>query len=236
MVPPEEIVNSSNTPIDSLIAIDESVGGEVGSTVENELEKVLLWSYAELGSEQMVKAKEEFYWKMGKVFPDDDFFANRMSYFIDHFIFERPVESHKELGGSTPYEVYTQNNDVALHPYLHSLFVVVKKTKSKLQLKSLITSEKIQITARPQERLDGIQKKDILQCFVYQMNQQFFMSKGVIFHPYRSYKIIRKKLKKVISSENFQASKLLHSLARKQLRHCRHIHVDPRKFYQDDQI
>lgn len=236
MVSVEELESTKVNQVTRPIAIDESVSVSSDDRIDEELERLLLWASNALGSDQLIKAKEEFYWQSGKIFPDDSFYASRMAYFIDNFLLDRPIDRHKTFEGLTPFEAYEDENTKTIQPLRHSVFSVQRKNQSKLQLKCLISGEKFVVMARPDQRLDGIEKKDIFQCYIYRLNEANYLSKGTIFHPYKAYKIIQRSLKKALSSPDFEATKALFQLARQQLRHCRHPHIDPRKFYQDDRI
>lgn len=237
MVSTEKIEAKQKVSTFKLLAIDDSVGGDVSSPVEKQIERLILWAYETLGTEQLVKAKEQFYWKTGKVFVDDQFFEGRIGYFIDHFLFERPIELKCPFQGETPYAAYTRHvSPLSLEPLGHSIFRVTKSTVKSLNIKSLIDDGKYSVVARPSERLDGISKGDIFQCYLYKLEECLYLSKGIIFHPFKAYKVIRTKVRKAIAEEDFQVDTLLHKLARQQLRQCRHVHVEPKKFYLDDSI
>ena len=124
------------------MAVDESVSFSSDDGIDEELEKVLLWASHELGSEQLIKAKEEFYWQTGKVFPDDRFYAGRMSYFIDTFLFEKPIENHEKFAGIAPFDAFENEATRSLQPLCHSVFTVIKKNRQKLQLKCLVSGDK----------------------------------------------------------------------------------------------
>ncbi len=237
MVSTETIEVNQKVSTYKLLAIDDAVGGDTDSLVEKEIEKLLLWAYQTFGSEQLVKAKEQFYWKTGKVFVDDYFFQSRISYFIDHFLFDRPVELLSDYQGKTPYTSYTDGlNKVSIEPIEHSVFCVTKIGSQSLNIRSLIKGHKYTVSARPDERLDGISKSDIFQSYIYKLEDRYYLSKGIIFHPYKAYRTIRRQVKKAITQEDFQLDAFLHKLARQQLRQSRHVHVDPKKFYLEDTI
>ena len=133
MVSPDKLIESYDvTQLTKMLAIDDSVGGDAHSPVEKALETILLWAYQELGSSELVEAKEVLL-KTGKVFADDYFF--HQSYVILHrsFLFERPIEKSNKFVGKTPFECFLEKSDqFTLKPVQHSIFNVAKSTETSL--------------------------------------------------------------------------------------------------------
>ncbi|SME89146.1 hypothetical protein [Pseudobacteriovorax antillogorgiicola] len=232
MVSDNEIDQGSSNII--AVAIDDSLGGHK-SSIEEAIEKILLWAHSKIGAEQLVQAKEQFYWKTGKFFPDDIFYVNRISYFIDYFIFERPLETSNQFSGKTPFECYQDlKDDHQIQDFHHSVFSVHKISDVGIILKDMIHKTRYKISARSTERFDGILKNDIFQGFIYQIQDQYWLSRGLIFHPHKAYRSIRKSVKKELKKEDLQVNIVLQKLARQQLRHLRHEHVNPRVFYLEE--
>src|SRR5690606_23808253 len=100
--------------------------------IDDELEAALVWAQQYFGDEEVIQAKEEFFWKTGKVFYDDPFYESRMAYFIDHFLLERPAgpsESASEL--TTPFRKFSKARtesgaEVHLQSFQHSIYQTLK--------------------------------------------------------------------------------------------------------------
>jgi hypothetical protein len=215
------------------VAIDASVGGEYFSEVEQQIETILLWAHRTFGPDHLINAKEEFYQLMGKVFPDDDFFNRRMSYFVDYFIFNRPVPHHKDLT-ETPFQMYRAQNSLSegdIQSATHSLFNVSRVSDQGLVIRDLIAGEKYRIARGAQSSFEGITKKDLFQGFLYDLGTTKLLSRGLIFHPPASHALIRKELKSELKKDSFAVEPLLSRFAKQQLRHLRHLHVNPKVFY-----
>ena len=218
------------------VAIDDSLGSHK-SPIEEEIEKILLWAHQKIGSEQLVQAKEQFYWKTGEFFPDDVFYVNRISYFIDYFVFERPLETSNEFAGKTPYDCYRDiYPTLSIQDFMHTIFSVQKVSDTGIILKDIVGKSKYKVSNQNSESFDGILKNDIFQAFLYKVDDQFWLSRGLIFHPYKAYRCIKKNIRKELKKEDLQINLLLHKFARQQLRHRRHEHVNPRVFYLEDSI
>src|SRR5690348_11676201 len=59
--------------------------------IDTDLENLLAWAKTQFSEEELIQAKEDYFWKFGKVFHDDSFYESRMFYFIDYFLLERPL-------------------------------------------------------------------------------------------------------------------------------------------------
>lgn len=91
------------------------------------LELVASWTLEKCGEEEFVVGKEEFFMRTGKVFFDDPVFENRMSYFVDWFLNERPLgpagrsigeNSVNEFKGLTPFQVFFE---ISSHELMSSI-------------------------------------------------------------------------------------------------------------------
>lgn len=236
MVYSNEIEPKSGTIPVTSIAIDESLN--IRKTMfEDQIENILDWIQSKIGAEQFVQAQEQFFWKTGKFFSDDPWYTSRINYFINHFIFERPLESPTKLSGMTPYQCYEiEFKSNFLNGINHSIFSVLKVSENSIIIRDLIHNLKIKVCTENFERFEGILKNDMFQGFIFNSRGQNWMTMGIIFHPYKAYRTIKKNIKKESKSDNFQPSLLLYQLARQQLKHQRHIHVNPKLFYTEGSV
>ena len=221
------------------IAIDDSVRGQ--QSIDLLLESILTWVMEVVGHDQMVKAKEEFYWKNGKVFHDDPFFNGRMGYFIDYFIFQRPLESSvPSIANESPYEAFrnksdgVKEDDCDVIGFVHSLFQVTRISGLGILLKDLFSGEKILCRYYESGSFHGFAKKDIFQGFIYKLEDKNLLSRGLVFHPPEVSRLIKSYIKKIRKGDQYEQLRGLSRLARQQLRHLRHSHVKPKKIYNQD--
>jgi len=226
-----EEVNSAIPGSNFRLAIDASVGGENITEVEKYLEQILLWAHKSLGPEPLVQAKEDFYERTGKVFHDDSFFNDRMSYFIDYFIFERQLPSHN----GSAFDLYQkEDTNHCIHGVWHSIFSIHKLHDQYLTLRDLISTERHKIPRSKETSFDGITKKDLFQGFIYNLGPQKTLSRGLIFHPIDSHSSIKKYLKLQQKKSSLDVDQVLIRFAKQHMRHLRHGHVNPKLFYQQD--
>lgn len=216
------------------VAIDGSVGGEWRSPLDQLREDIINWVVNLIGVEEVVRAKQEFFEQTGMIFHDDESYHRRMSYFLDYFLFIRPLENLDASNPPTPFALYRDKHpEIPIHSYTHSLFKVVKIQSTGLVLKDLCSDDKIRIQKQSDELFDGIAKSDVFQGFVFQMDDTPVLSHGLIFHPARSHRLLVKALKEEKKQGTFERLTYLARCARVQLKHARLRHVDPRLVYAD---
>jgi hypothetical protein len=214
------------------VAIDGSVGGGWRSPLDQQREDIINWVVNLLGVEEVVRAKEEFFAQTGMIFHDDESYHRRMSYFIDYFLFIRPLTQLDPIQPPTPFALYRDKHpETAIHSFTHSLFKVLKIQNTGLVLKDLCSDDKIRIQKQSDELFDGIAKSDVFQGFVFHMDDTPVLSHGLIFHPVRSHRLLVKALKEGKKQGRFERLTYLAQSARLQLKHARLRHVDPRLVY-----
>lgn len=219
------------------IAIDTLLSGAT-HLVDQDIEQIILWINDYFNPEQIIKAKEDFYWKSGKVFSHEEFFHQRMSYFIDQYVFTRILEeSDPKFRGKTPYEAYTSDPTLPqLHTksFRHSIFIVTKASQNSITIKDLMTKQKSTLHNRPSETFTGIEKKFIFQGFYYTVNEKNFLSHGLIFHPKNCHRVLRSLIRKHLNSSNQDDSRFLSAAAKAQLQNLRHPNIDSTSAYKDN--
>lgn len=221
----------------SYIAIDAAVFSSHNNKLDSFFEQILAWVNTKFGKQQFINAKDEFYWKNGKIFPEDQFYHDRMAYFTDYFLFHRLLEtSSSQYLNLTPFQAFLastqkEKEDMPIQDFLHSIFLVLKVKQKYLLIKDLFTGKKYPIVLSDFQNIAGILKKDMFQGYVYFCDSQYMLSRGLIFHPYQVHKIIKKHIKQIRKYEEYDSTMTLSKYARLQLRHKRHQHVDPKYIY-----
>ncbi|MBF0440891.1 MAG: hypothetical protein HQK54_03215 [Oligoflexales bacterium] len=223
---------------DKKIAIDSSVMCDYSSNIDSIIEKILEWVNENFGSSLFINGKEEFFWKTGKVFNDDLIFNERMNYFIDCFIFQRLLEvTNPRFLGKTPFTAFMESDKakddmLKLSGARHSIFLVLKKMKNSILVKDLLNSNRFQITLREKENIVyAMEPKILFQGHVYFFSGQYFLSHGLLFHPRKVLRIIKKIIKNAKTEINFYESVVLSHLAKLELKYQRHRHIDPKSIY-----
>ncbi len=216
------------------IAIDVNFA-DVSHPCDVAIENIVHWVQERFGAVQLVKAKDEFFAKTGKVFHDEEHYHRRMSYFIDFFVFQRPLESPAfTYEGITPHDAY-----LAEFPgqepimFRHSLFRVNRKQKDKLVLKDLFSNKLVLISSRPSESFLGVEKGHLLQGFVYSVGMENLLSRGVLFHSDSALPFLKKAIKILKKVGNHSEVKFLAHTASCQLRQFRLAHIESKHIYKD---
>lgn len=195
------------------------------------------WARQRLGESVLVLAKDAFSRVNGAVFPDDPFFDARMTYFLDMFLFEqRASQWPEDQRPRTPYEDFywshTPTTDARrVDVFRHSLFKVTSVSRERLMIVDLITSHKHEITPDANGYFAGIARNDLFQGFIYTIGDTTTVSRGLIFHPREASRVIIRDLARSKNSTRFDEKSWLSRLARQQVRHLRHAHVQPQLIY-----
>ncbi len=211
------------------------------ATLDDLVETIITWSYEVLGEGEIVAATEKFHLDAGKVFHDDTFYDNRMSYFLDHFLFERQVTGR----GLTPFLMFMDRfaaelpadlkaRLTALADHRHSLYRILKLQPTVMVIEDILQPSKLTVVARTGETFRGLEKKAMFQGFVFKDGPQgdvWQLSHGLILHPARAQRLIAKFLKLTKKAGDFVSTAWLWRLASLQIRHLRHRHVDPKLIY-----
>ena len=229
----------SQTDMTSNAAEGIADSAAVDITTDELVERVVVWAQGMFGSEEVVRAKEDFFVLFGKVFHEDAFFEARMNYFLEYFVFLRPISQFvaSEHVGQTPFAAYkVMNQEVgsevaANRTAIHSLFQIAKHRSDHMIVKDLITGLKHKLVPKGAESLCGFGKNDIFQGFVFTSGDQSFVSLGVVIHPRRAEGVIRKIIKTAKKNLSITGDELLQKLAHLQVRAARHGHVNPKLIY-----
>jgi hypothetical protein len=214
------------------------------------IDRLIDWTSRQLPSEEVVKAREEYFWKTGKVFIDDPFYEERISYFLDGFVLDRPVSADATI----PYhfrmkapvvaasEIAAENSDVNLAalPFpsllraVHTIFEVRRADRTRILGIDMLNAKKLTVAAGPHESFEGIVPKQIVQTHLVEVGDVMQMSRGIIFHPREVVASIRKFVKVSLKADPANANRILSELGKTHLRHLRHRNVAAQKIYLAD--
>ncbi len=219
----------------SPIAIDIFVGGEQQTPTDSFIESLIQAFVSTSGTKPIIEAKEDFFQQGGKIFAEDDNYHQRIYYFLNHFIFERPFNA---LSRTTPFLDHLESGAAKsmIEGFTHSLFKILRVKPDHIYLKDLFTENRLRVDKQELEVFEGIAKGDVFQGFLLHQGSITYLSRGLIFHPGRSHKIILNLLKQERKSQRFGKGQILFALARQQLKHTRLKHVDPKIVYQENPL
>ncbi len=153
-------------------------------------------------SEEIIKAKKEYFSTIGEIFEDDKSFENRMVSFIEWYCFDRISEKY----GKPPLEHFIdvnssawdkKDNDVYTGFLLniHSIFYLKKIKTGHVIVEDMCESKKFTVI-QTQTNL-FFQKGDIFEARLIPVRDEFHFSGSFCFHPNELYRKIKRELKKV---------------------------------------
>lgn len=213
-------------------------------TTDQLLEAVVMRSEREFGKSAFIAAKDDFHALFGKVFPEDPFYETRMSYFLDYFVFLRPLASG--AGAPTAFlrfgheiaRMFDSSGDVAgrlvraMEAFRHSLFEIVNvPAANSMTIRDLRTGTPYQVRRKSNESFCGFTRDTVFQGFVFPDGNHAYLGNGLIMHPPQVMPVIRKFLKKQEKSADFDEQSTLARLAWVQLKAMRHSHAGAKRIY-----
>ena len=151
-------------------------------------------------SEEVIKAKKEYFSKVGEIFEDDKYFENRMVSFTEWYCFDRISEQYQK----SPLEHFIDTNmpiwsKQKLDIYteflknIHSVFYVNKIKKDEVVIQDMSDSKKFTISMNQSNLI--FHKKDIFEARLIPFKEEYYFSGSFCFHPNQIYRKIKKKLK-----------------------------------------
>lgn len=246
-VPSGQLANSVIE--NSLVEFDDPFSAlymQSDRSLDEIVDAVVAWARLEFGEQQLIHAKEEFFWKMGKVFYDDPFFDTRMSYFLDFFLFERPLDSTACHSVSlTPFQAFLDSSiffngkfdpnfmrqcfDIGATK--HTLLEIMTSSPIEITVCDLVERKKLKLTPRTGMTFEGLKKKAIIQGFLTPFGRRVYLGRGVLFHEKEVSPIIKANVKRLSKLDRPDYMALLGDLAVRQLRFLRQRKVDIKSLY-----
>jgi hypothetical protein len=187
---------------------------------------------------EVFKAKQEFFDQSGTVHDDDVEFEQRMSLFMDWYLFDRQIPSL----GMPPITHYIRQNQIDfseeekqlldnLAHSIHSVFVFKGTTifGKKLVVQDLFSKKKYKVV---DPRLSqAFARGDIFEARLFQHDGKFFFSQGFCFHPVEMKSFIFNEIKKIRFQDRERHLQLILQLAQMKLKHQRFAHIDVKHIY-----
>ena len=237
MVPNSSKTQTSMTgtrPYSSGIIVDSAVGS---TSIDEFIEILLEWFSKKYGDSALTEAREEFFWKFGKVFDDDTFFHQRMTFFIDYLLFIRPVSCTINSTTSllTPFEIYDEETPEANIPFTltkHSVYEVIKIRDGFAECIDFLAERKSREILKLDEKCHALRKGDLFQGIIFE-SANTTASYGIILHPSESIRLIKKFLRNELKRPDIVIEEVLAKLAKIHLKAERHSHVKPKRIYSE---
>jgi len=187
---------------------------------------------------EVYEAKQEYFDKAGVIYEDDPEFEQRMSVFMDWYIFER------DLPGVDlpPIKYYFRKNkdrftSEELNIYrdfcstIHSIFLLKRFSwfgKGFVVL-DLFSNKNYKVTDAEINR--GFARGDIFEARLIPFKGGLEFSRGFCFHPVEMKSFILNEIKKVRFQDKSRQTKLILQLSAMKLKHLRFQHIDISHIY-----
>jgi len=190
---------------------------------------------------EVYAAKQEFFDKAGIVYEDDPEYEQRMSIFMDWYIFDRdlpgidlsPIKLHfrknKEKLQAQELAIYREFCST-----IHSLFRLKGKPffGSGLKVEDLFSKKTYVVADSPFDQ--AFARGDLFEARLIPFQGKYHFSKGFCFHPLEMESFILGEIKKVRYQDKSRQTKLILQLSAMKLRHLRFNHIDVKHIYTFD--
>lgn len=216
----------------------EDLGEITGSLPDDQwndlYEKLVLEATAGGKAPGFEDARAHYFARTGEVYTDDEDYNQRMSLFLDWFVFV-----WKDEEGRTPAEKILGDPESgldALEGTRHSIFEFLGDKGGHLRLRDLITGEKLFVVAGPQSPF--LTKEGLIEARLVNAYDGLHLVGPICLHPGPAKKVIVKRLKVLRKEFKDQpdalparAEDLMLHLRELRVRASRYAHVDPAKIY-----
>lgn len=187
---------------------------------------------------EVFKAKQEFFDQAGTVHDDDSEFEQRMSLFMDWYLFDRVIPSLS----MPPITHYIRENQMDfsenekmivdnLSHSIHSIFIFRGNSLfgKKLVIQDLFTRKKYKVI---EPRLKhAFARGDIFEARLFPFEGNFYFSQGFCFHPVEMKSFISGEIKKIRFQDRDRHLQLILQFAQMKLKHMRFSHIDVKHIY-----
>ncbi len=183
---------------------------------------------------ELLAARVEYFAGLGRMNEDDELFEAHLDRFLDWFLFERiiPQTGRTILDNfleSAETEPERQEVFRGFSRNVHSLFVVRRSKEDGIHLRDMLSQQKY--FARV-EIPGAFTKGQPFEARLLPLGEEWYFSKGYIFHPLTALKAIEKRIKKLDPADAFAPRALIRDLAIRRLKADRYKHINPEQFYQ----
>ncbi|MBU2511791.1 hypothetical protein KJ966_10645 [bacterium] len=161
------------------------------------------YSNNQMLSNELIKARADYFSLTGKLNESDTNFTNRINAFLLWFTFD--WRCHETL--RTPFEMYKNESNEAVNNadfidqletyerHIHSLFESIKLSNSHAVIRDLFTQAKFEIT--DPDFLYGSAKGTCFETRIFKVKDDYRFSNYFILHPSVVKKAIKKKCKQI---------------------------------------
>lgn len=192
-------------------------------------------------SEELARAKVEYFERTGELFESDENFERRMASFLEWYVFDREIPDHP---GLTPAKLYArQQEEVApdherpriseVAAALPSLFEYRKVKADRLHAIDLLSNNRLQVFERREPA--GLDSGDILEARLVEFDGEHYFTEVWCTHPREARAPVIKAAKRFRKGDSSFAARvdLIHRVARLSNRCERYKHVSPKQIFSE---
>jgi hypothetical protein len=218
-----------------------SVAGSQGFQIQKYLDPVMEEFTSGEYYREVYAAKQEYFEKAGIVYEDDPEYDQRMSIFMDWYIFDRdlpgvdlsPIKlffrKNKESFGTEELTIYRD-----FCTTIHSIFRLKGRAwfGTGLRVEDLFSKKGYSVVETDIHQ--GFARGDLFEARLVPFKGRYEFSKGFCFHPIEMEAFILGEIKKVRYQDKVRQTKLILQLSAMKLRHLRFQHIDVKHIYSFD--
>ena len=178
------------------------------------------------------RAHEEYFGKTGAIFEDDQSFEMRMAIFLEWYVFDRKLIDREQtplqyMLEHTPTDFNGEEKVVLekLTQNRHSIFEFGKAKGQNVNLIDLSNGEKVQVFER--RGTAGFVKGSIFEARLLPVDDTYYFSGPMLFHPQDTKKFIKKYFK----NNNAEKLDIILNLSAMRLKLERYRHIPLDKIY-----
>ncbi len=191
--------------------------------------------------DELTRARQDFFSQTGEVYDDDPFYEDRVSNFLEWFVFDRPfgedtsaAHHYRRLNdGLSPEDLETLD---ALCQPVHGLFEVRRllPKKHRVVLRDLRDHATYEITER--RTLAGLNKNGLFEARLVMRDDQWHFMRAFVMFPDETRGFLKKQMKRMRKAGIEDFRPYFMDLQKVWMKCQRYAHVDPMKFYTDDEV
>jgi hypothetical protein len=203
---------------------------------QQQLEELIAWAIPDSGDADVLDAKAQYMKFVGDFHEEDRFFENRMTCFLEYFLFDRPRQPDNKTPAVAFYEHLLRiEPDKAegarcFTETIHGLFEVSKCKAHRIFLRELFSEVDFEVTER--RSILGLNKKDIMEARLIPFGGNLLFSQSFLMHPSEVAEAIRKEARRWKKEEPWRHPReLTWECARRLLRLGRYQQINPQRVY-----
>lgn len=187
---------------------------------------------------EVFNAKKEYFEKAGIIYEDDPEYDQRMSIFMDWYLFDRdlpgvdlpPMKYHfrknKDQMSSEDQKIFGGFCET-----IHSIFLMKGTPWFGDGMRVFDLFSKRTYTVHEPDIYQGFTRGDLFEARLIPFDGKYEFSKGFCFHPREMKSFVLGEIKKVRNQDRSRKTKLILQLSQMKLKHMRFPHIDVEHIY-----